>query len=247
MEISKTINEVKYRMSSILSDDKELWSANLLLLNTEERLSYNPMIMKSASLIKLFVMAAVFDGIEKGQVKETSEISEWMKEMVVVSHNEATNCLVRALSPSEDFKEGAEKVNDWMREQGFVDTHIGRRLGYFENNPEGENYTRPEEVVDLVKRIYDGTLVSQTQSKKMEALMLQQEFRDKIPKYLDGSIKIGNKTGELPGVEHDVAIVYGENPFILCIMSSDVADEKQAADRIGKTALSVYEAIYNIE
>lgn len=58
-------------------------------------------------------------------------------------------------------------------------------------------------------------------------LLLKQENTVKIPGGLPKGTKVANKTGETSDVQHDVAIVYGEETdFILCIMTREFDSEE---------------------
>jgi len=68
-------------------------------------------------------------------------------------------------------------------------------------------------------------------------------FNERMPKYLPEDVKVAHKIGTWPdtGSSHDVGIVYGQNPFVLSIMSEGVTDATQAAEVIGQITKMVYD------
>ena len=99
--------------------------------------------MKSASVIKLFIMAAVYEQVDHGELELTNNIETLMKQMITVSHNESSNELVRLLSPTGDnHEDGMKVVNQYAEKYGYTDTNQGRdMLDYREVPAKGENYT----------------------------------------------------------------------------------------------------------
>ncbi len=61
--------------------------------------------------------------------------------------------------------------------------------------------------------------------------MLSQEDRELIPAAIVRSVMIADKTGTLPDVRHDVAIVgfASASPYVLAILSGGFQDLKTAA------------------
>ena len=54
----------------------------------------------------------------------------------------------------------------------------------------------------------------------MEALLLRQQIRDRIPAGLPAGVPVGNKTGNLPNATHDVAIVSAPSgTYVLAVLS----------------------------
>ena len=61
-------------------------------------------------------------------------------------------------------------------------------------------------------------------SRKMLAILGDQQLNGKIPFYLKAlpdEPEIAHKTGEDTGITHDVGIVYGREPFIVCFCGNE--------------------------
>lgn len=186
------------------------------------------MEQKAASLIKLYVMAAVYDQINNGVLEETEEIDRLLHDMITISDNESTNELVRRLSPNGlDWEEGSIVVNRYVRNHGYSATYMGRDVqDYREVAPVGENYTSVTDCGKILEEIYYGTCVNEAYSARMYDLLKQQTRTGKIPAGVNHAVSIANKTGELNDAEHDVAIVQltDEQAYILCVMVTDNTD-----------------------
>lgn len=200
---------------------------------------------KAASLIKLYVMAAVYDQIAKGALEESEEISHLLHEMITVSDNESTNELVRRLSADgTDWEEGSVVVNNYIEKHGYKDTYMGRDVRDYRDVPaKGENYTSVRDCGKILEEIYRGVCVSSQYSRKMLELLKQQERNWKIPAGIGENIYVANKTGELSDVENDVAIIQltEDKAYILCIMTEEVQDGGTAISHIVDLSRTVYE------
>ena len=62
-----------------------------------------------------------------------------------------------------------------------------------------------------------------------------------IPAKIPDGVEIANKTGELTGVENDVAIVFGEkNPYIICFMTDGLTAGGTAVEQIAEMSGLIY-------
>lgn len=200
--------------------------------------------IKAASLIKLFVMAAVYDQIENENLEETEGIDELLKKMITVSDNAATNELVRRLDPSGglSWENGCRAVNEYIRRYDYSDTVMERDVRDYRTQPaDGENYTSVEDCGELLEKIFFGTCVSSESSGKMYDLLKQQTRKSKIPQGAAGAKQTANKTGELDDTENDAAIIELEDTqsYILCVMTGEKTET--SVNDIVSISESVYE------
>ncbi|MCD8396039.1 MAG: N-acetylmuramoyl-L-alanine amidase [Lachnospiraceae bacterium] len=212
--------------------------------------------MKSASVLKTFIMAAIYDRVyypyseERRIVVEESyegELADLITAMITVSDNTASNTLVTMLGAG-DVQAGMDVVNQFLKENGYTGTHMGRL--FLEENPSDDNYTTANDCCALLERIYNGTCVGVAASAEMYAYLKQQTNITKIPAALtDTDSIVANKTGELAGdygdyVENDIAIVEkGDQAYLLCILSSDLQDNQTAVAQIVQISRLVYEVL----
>lgn len=192
--------------------------------------------MKAASLIKLYIMGAVceqYDSLARANGSET--IDDLLNRMITVSDNDAANQLVTILG-NGDSAAGRQAVTSYCTEHGYSDTSMGRML--LEESPTGENYTSVEDCADFLETLY---LKEFDYSDKMLGFLEAQQRRSKIPARIPDGVRIANKTGELPGIENDAAIVYGDkNPYIICIMTDGLTDSDLAVNYIAGMSGDIY-------
>ena len=195
--------------------------------------------MVSASLIKLYIMGAVYERVEDGTIAEAS-VSETLKKMITFSDNSAANQLVKLLGDGDEAK-GMDAINAFARKLGCPNTRMNR-LMLVKNDK--QNYTTAADCAVLLKKVYAGTLVSKGSSEKMLALLKAQTVRTKIPAGLPAGIVCANKTGELTGKsECDAAIVFTpERDYILCGMSEPV-ENPAAIKAIKEISAKTYDAM----
>ncbi len=195
--------------------------------------------MQSASIIKLFIAATVYDekAVENGVVSE-SDVSS----MISNSDNEATNRIINALGGGND-EAGFTKINNYIKANGYsANTQINRIM--FAENPKGDNYTSAKDVGKILKAIYEGKCVSKEASNKILGFMKNQTYKHKIPAGLPAGVESANKTGELATVENDAAIVYKSGaPYILVVLSSGLTDTSRAQRNIKEISTITYDNV----
>lgn len=211
-------------------------------------------VMQSASVIKAFIMAAVYEravyaqesGKEMIDMGESydGELRELLVNMITVSDNESANELVRRLGQG-DFAAGAAVINEFCQEHGYTATHMGRE--FLAESPADDNYTSAGDCCSLLTAIYRGELINEEASGKMLEMLKQQTRTGKIPAGIPAEVPTANKTGEMPAgyglgtIENDIAIVLDEqNPYVICVLSNDIADNGAAQSVITSISNEVY-------
>lgn len=240
VEDSSKNDGLKLAVDNYLSPFEDRWSVYFEDLQTGDRFCCTQNVtedtpMVSASLIKLFVMGAVYEQIEKGIISEEA-VSEKLTGMITVSDNNATNELIKLLG-NGTAEEGMSVVNAFAVGMGCENTSLNRLM--LEDNGK-QNYTTAMECGTFLRRIYMGQCVSENFSSKMLELLLAQTRVNKIPAGLPPDVKCANKTGELPGIsEGDVAIVFTkQGDYILCVLSES-GNNAEAIEHIAQIAMIV--------
>ena len=244
------------KLTEILESYPGEWSAYVKNLDSGEEILINNQSMYSASLIKAFVLADSYNEMENVMANEGQKLKKeadspevkgkvdaLLYTMITVSDNESFNELVRLQSEKSDFKEGAEKINEYLKEEGYGDTSVQHTLAP-SASPSiglgGRNTTSVKDCGMLLERIYKGDCVSKAASEEMLNILLQQEVDWKIPSGLSSDVKVANKTGETDTSQHDIAIVYGEKTtYIFCVMSQN-CPESTAIHNIRDLSRMVY-------
>jgi len=194
--------------------------------------------LAAASLIKLFVMELVRERIAEKFIEDTPDISRAIHNMIANSSNTSTNLLLEALGVG-DWDKGRDRLNSYAQKNGYVDTLLERKLGSTYPDPQGlDNYTSPRDVGLILERIYEKDKKGDSESLKA---MKRQMFRGKIPQGLPPYLTVANKTGELPHIENDSAIVYTpQGDYILVVMSNDQENEEAARLKISSISAKAY-------
>ena len=219
------------------------WSAYIKNLKTGEITDINgDNKMTSASIIKLFVMAAAYDQINKGQVSEANKttILNNMRNMITISDNDATNAIVAALG-NGDEEAGRAIINNYASSEGYSETSINRSLGQ-SSRGSVENYTSAKDVSNLLEKIHNGEIDN---SDEMLNLLKAQTRTSKIPAGVPDGVTVANKTGELGDVQNDAAIVYSGGDYVIVTLSEGVS-ESEGIDTIKNISKMTYEE-YNKE
>lgn len=223
--------------------------------------------LPAASVIKIYLMAAMFDAFESGALDPERYISvpdkakvpscgvltylsglheitlrDLVELMIIVSDNTATNLLWDVYE--EHF--GAGSLTRFAHEVlHCTDTSLNRKMFDAKKAAQGiENYTSARDAAKLLDALYAKTLISPEASAQMLGILHDQRLNGKIPFHLhtiNPVPLIAHKTGEDYRITHDVSIIEGDHPMILCFMGSDVdvpALERLMAD----AAYALYQA-----
>lgn len=238
------LDDLKAQLESMLGGYEGDWSIYAADLTSQEYLTINSHAVKAASLIKLYIMGAVLEQIDAGNLSEDARIDQLLHDMITVSDNESSNELVRLLSPDgTDHAAGMEVVNAFAKSYGYNDTSQGRDLQDVRDTPPpGENYTSVRDCGLFLKRVYDRECVSPEASDKMLELLRQQTRTWKIPAGVPEGVPTANKTGELSDTENDTAIVFAPGgDYILCITATGLPDTSTAQANIVALSGAVYQ------
>lgn len=236
-------------------------------LTSGERYGLNDKdVFPAASLYKLFLMAAVLEAIDAGQLTldigltaQKSYLSqkfggtdfgyEEAPETISYSVDEA---LQRVGRISDNFaaimladRVGWDKVQEMANKLGAVNTTIKDPFS-----------TSVSDIGLFFKKLYLGEVVSKDVSGKIADYLSLSKISDRIPAQLPQGIKVVHKTGELRGVRNDAGIVYlqSETPgvsekvtpgvaraYVIVLMAKDVTFEDDAVALEADLSQGVYE------
>lgn len=228
---------VKQVLDTKLAQYGGTWSATYIDLESGRDVTVNDEKLVAASLVKLYIMLAVFDGIEHGTITDDVNVDALLKQMITVSSNEAANGLLSRIG-NGDGKAAIATVTAIAQRYGFTSSEELRTLTGMASGNAVENWTSTRDCGSFLSQVYAGTLVSK--NARMQ-LLLGQTRRTKIPAGVPSGVKVANKTGELAAVQNDVAIVFGTHPYVLAVMSSDISSAV-APSQITELSRAVWDA-----
>lgn len=241
----ESIDNLLSQIQPLLPQNNGNWSVYVcnLMKNTEGVIDDQP--MQAASLIKLFIMGAVYENYETLAGSYGSDtLNSYLNPMITVSDNDAANKLVNMLGNGDD-EAGMNAVNAFCTSHGYSSTSMGRLL--LQSNEYGDNYTSVSDCGHFLKEIYQsnaGTAESSlSHTDAMYALLKMQERRNKIPANLPEGVKVANKTGELDDVENDAGIIYNTAKnidLVVCFMSQNLNDCGEAQAVIAQDSRLIY-------
>ena len=240
----KTMTGLEQVLAGQLSEYEGEWSVYVKNLSTNEAFVLNDQPMKSASVMKLFIMGTVYKAFECGELERTEEIMSLMNKMISYSDNASSNELLSRLG-SGSYADGIEKVNAFIKEYGFSDMTMEYN-GFDDSatimDPEHFNQVTAKDCGKLLEDIYRRIWVSRGVSNEIEDMLLAQQTRYKIPAGLPESVLCGNKTGEMDATENDAAIIYAKDcDYILVVLSNGWSSKDQAITRIQSVSSLVYD------
>lgn len=229
---------VKQVLDTKLAQYGGTWSATYIDLESGRDVTVNNEKLVAASLVKLYIMLSVFDGIEHGTITDDANVDALLKQMITVSSNEAANGLLSRIGNGDD-KAAIATVT--AQRYGFTSSEELHTLTGMASGNAVENWASTHDCGSFLSQVYAGTLVSKNASERMMQLLLGQTRRTKIPAGVPSGVKVANKTGELAAVQNDVAIVFGTHPYVLAVMSNDISSAV-APSQITELSRAVWDA-----
>jgi beta-lactamase class A len=224
--------------------------------------------VRTASTIKLAIMAAVFDAVEQGKANWTDELAlrdvdkvegsgilrefsggvhlpmrDLVHLMIVMSDNTATNLLLDRFS--------ADAVNVEMDRLGLKQTRCLRKIingkppsgwsraGLLEENKRfGFGVTTPREIAGLIQKMELGEVVNRAASQEMIAILKRQQDNSGIARRT-GGLTVASKAGALDHLRSDAGMVYSPGGRIaIAITVDDMPKVDYTADNAGCILIS---------
>lgn len=234
------------QVQTLLPQDNGTWSVYVCNLLKDSDGTVNDTPMQAASLIKLYIMGAVYENYDSlAQSHSADTLDSNISAMITVSDNDAANTLVNWLGNGDDAT-GMSVVNQFCQAHGFTSTQMNRLL--LASSENGDNYTSAKDCGTFLKEIYqivNGTISDSTlpNAEAMYYQLKMQQRKNKIPAQMPDGVHTANKTGELDTVENDAAIIFDTAKgidLVICFMSQDLNDTATAQNTIATDARAIY-------
>ncbi|WP_217650592.1 serine hydrolase [Spirulina major] len=223
LQLGQELTGLKGTLDAIAAQQPDLQTSVFVVdLDTGDFVNLNgTATMAAASTIKLPILIAVFQEVDRGLVDlseplvmttemmasgsgtmqyetpgTTYSLEATAEKMITISDNTATNMLIQRLG-------SAPLLNERFRDWGLKQTSIQNLLP----DLTGTNETSPLDLVTLLAMVHDGKLVSLRSRDQLIRIMQQVENRDLLPQGLDEQAVIAHKTGDIGSMLGDVGIV----------------------------------------
>jgi len=207
-------------------------------LATGYHIGYNAAaVMPAASTIKVPVMVEVFRQLEAGRFGldrrvtllesdkdygsgdlcdapdgSTYTVDDLLDKMIDISDNTATNMLIRLV--------GLRSINRTMSALGLDQTHL---RGYVRTDSWSVRQaleSSPADMVRLLAMMAKRELVDDWSSNEMISILEGDQINTLLPEPLPPGIAIAHKTGSFFDTLNDVGIVYGDDPYVIAVMTT---------------------------
>jgi len=166
-------------------------------------------------------------------VGRTMSLRDLCEAMITVSSNFAANLLIERL--------GAENIQKSVKRLGADGMHVLRGVEDQKAFDKGlNNTTTARGLATLMFKIAKGEAVSPKADAEMVAILKRQKFRDAIPAGLPEGTVVAHKTGNITGIHHDAAIVYGPRPYVLVVLVRGINDQKVSGPFIASLSREVW-------
>lgn len=212
---------------------------NLHIYSDDYRLSSESRPQKAASIIKLFIMEYAFSLIEKGEISKDDKIngrflSSLIESMITVSDNNSTNVLINHFT--------MEKINAYIKEAGYSDTVLQRRMLDTQAASRGEeNYTSVKDVMAFLDNLYENK--DSFPESEMLDIMKRQTIATKLRRKMPSGILMASKTGELSDTENDCGIVFSEGGDYAIVCLTGGGNLAAARDAMANICREIYDIL----
>jgi beta-lactamase class A len=246
------IREVDARLDGVLGVAiEDLATGHTFFLNPDE-------ILPQASSIKIAVLAELYRQHQVGRLKlddpYTVDATDLVADsnilggltpgvtrvtnrdlatmVVAVSDNSATNVLIDRV--------GMQNVNTFLESLGMHRMRLRRKMMDLKAAGEGrENVATPREMMALLDSLFHGKVLNPALTEDFFRILAT--HKDSwIPRYLPEDLRIANKPGSLEGVRNDSGVIFASRPYIICVMTTYLRNERDGEEAIAQISRAAY-------
>jgi beta-lactamase class A len=206
----------------VLQRAGQKWGVAIHDLKGKQVAGYNTTTtFDSASIYKLYLLYPLLEKVPLEKFATTKLLVNGQPKTL----HECVDLMLRVsdnpCAESIGYYIGWSRVDSSLQKAGFRSTHL--------NMETGQPVTTPADTASYMTALYEGKLIDQASMEYIFSILGAQKFRQGIPAACNECV-VMNKTGELPGILHDTAVVkVGDKPYVISIFSqngrfSDIAD-----------------------
>ncbi|MGV3538273.1 MAG: serine hydrolase [Rufibacter sp.] len=264
----KTDAKLTQKLEALTKDFKGDVGIYVKHLKTGKTVAINAdTLFPTASMIKVPIMVAMFDKIERGEInpktvlryrdslyyagedivgnfKDSSLVALSKVQMLSITTSDNTGSLWL-----QQLAGGGVAINNWLEKNGFQHTRMnsrtpGRRPNWVKY---GWGQTTPREMATLVTMIREGKAVSPAASERMYRnlgrIYFDSEALSQIPPY----VHTASKSGAVNQSKSEVVLVNAPHgDYVFCIITKNQKDERWQDDNAGYVLIrEVSKTIWN--
>lgn len=214
-------------------------------------------LFPTASMVKVPILCAVFDKIEKGELKYNQQLlyrdslkyddgvtgsfrdstkiqlSEIVMLMITLSDNTASLWL-------QQLAGTGTTINEWLEANGFHRTRVNSRTPGREEQRKIYQWaqTTPREMATLMTAIYEGQAVSAAASEQMFRVLSKQYWDGEGLSQIPPTIHVATKNGAVNASKSEVVLVNAPSgDYVYCVMTKNQQDQRWEDDNEGNVIL----------
>ncbi|MDT0633155.1 serine hydrolase [Rubrivirga sp. S365] len=218
-------------------------------LRTDER-------FPTASLIKVPILATLFDQVEAGRwaYDQTFRVGDappyphpdvglvgQLRPDATVALHQLIEMMLSASDNSasfwlQDLVGGGGAVNDWLADHGFEATRLNSRTPGREDAyaAYGWGQTTPREIAALVQRVVEGGAVSPAADLEMHRLLTRTFYDDGAVGAVPPGVQVASKQGWVAASRAEVVYVHAPSgPYVAAVLTRDQGDTRDGPDNAG--------------
>ena len=181
-----------------IPQDNGEWAVYVGDMSSGAACSMNSRQMQAASLIKLYIMGAVYEKYkELTDAHGKKEVDDLLKAMITVSDNDAANTLTAYLGGGNEDA-GMKAVTAYCTAHGYKDSHMGRLL--LHSNEFDDNYTSVRDCGLFLTRVYTNAKgTAAKNASDIESEKASDKNSEKASEKASG--KTADKASDMPGAK----------------------------------------------
>lgn len=231
----ENIPTLKAIVSEILKGAKGNYAVFIKNLKTEEKYVFNENLnFESGSLYKLWLMTAVFEKIQKNELKE---------DQILTSDIQSLNQKFQIQEESAELTTGTISLSVKSALEQMITISHNYAAYLLTEKVEKEDIPvkiTAEDVGLFFEKLYKGKLADKKYSQEMIEILKKQKLNNGLPKNLPKDVVIAHKTGDIGQFKHDAGIVYAEYGDYIIVVLSESDLPSGAQERIANISKEVY-------
>lgn len=204
-------------------------------------------VFLAASVIKLPILVAYYQAVDEGRLKADKVYVLKGEDRVEYGAGSMQNQAegreyrykeIAWLVANQSDNMGAQIMIGWLGGEKKIDGMI--RSWGLEKTSIKENETTPKEIGKLFEQLDEGELISEESREELFESLTNTVLEDRIPAGVPTGVEVVHKFGSEEGVVNDCGIVDGDEPYVICVLSTEVNDG-EAQEVLPKISRVVWE------